>query len=393
MRSSTPPRLHALDGVRAVAASLVVLHHVGVANGANWLAERGYKLTAALLFGGTAGGVELFFVLSGLVLALPYLRAQRPMNTTSYYSRRVKRLFPPFFIAWLLSGLSIFLAAHFPTWWTMTENLPPFQLQDWLQQLGIIYWGVRPYNFAWWSLSTEVAFYLVFPLALPLFRHVSKSRILVIPVFIVSILTSVFAFAHPLFSLPVFNRLLVFSSCFCGGMLLASVDFTPSARRGLALAGTAWVVCSAYVDVLNPYAGWGLLAFCLVSGASQHNTLIEKVLSRPLFIWVGERSYSLFLTHFAVIVLVYHGVSTLTASKGTVYFLTTRILAIPLMLLTAMLLFHFVERRFAKNLKTANAFWPIGLSDRLNPHLRNNSAQLTSDRHVNVSVDQPASRQ
>jgi hypothetical protein len=35
---------------------------------------------------------------------------------------------------------------------------------------------------------------------------------------------------------------------------------------------------------------------------------------------------------------------------------------VPLILLTAMLLFHFVERRFAKNLVTANAFWPWNLS-------------------------------
>ena len=362
MSSSTTQRLHALDGVRAVAASLVVLHHFGATNGAITLAAHGYRLTGALISGVTAGGVELFFVLSGVVLARPYLRAKRPMIVTSYFLRRVQRLFPPFLVAWLVSGLSIYLAASFPTWWIVSENLPPFHLQDWLQQIGIIYWGDRLYNPPVWSLSTEVVFYLLVPLLIPLFRHVPESRILVIPFFIVSILASTLAFAHPLLSLTVFNRLIMYSSCFCGGMLLAAVDFTPIVRRSVAFAGAAWVVCSAYVEALNPHVGWGLLAFALVSSASDYNTAIEKVLSRPLFVWVGERSYSLFLTHWAVILLTYHGVSRLTASKGAAYFLETRILAAPLMLLAAMLLFHFVERRFAKNLVTANAFWPWSVS-------------------------------
>jgi peptidoglycan/LPS O-acetylase OafA/YrhL len=213
-----------------------------------------------------------------------------------------------------------------------------------------------------WSLGTEVLFYLLVPLLILVFRRVPRNRALALPLLIASILVSELAFAHPLIPLTEFNRLLEYSTCFCGGMLLAAVDFTPRARGSLALAGSVWVACSAYFPLLDPHVGWGLLAFAFVSSASDHDTVIEKTLSRALFVWAGERSYSLFLTHWAVIVLTYHGVSTLTTSKGAAYFLGTRILAIPLMLLAAMLLFTFVERRFAKNLVTADAFWPWSLS-------------------------------
>jgi peptidoglycan/LPS O-acetylase OafA/YrhL len=359
---SRAPRLHALDGVRAVAVSLVALHHLGAFNAAIRLSETGHKIAGSLLFGVTAGGVELFFVLSGVVLARPYLRAKRPMIPSSYLLRRVYRLFPPFLVAWLVAGLSIYLAANFPTWWTQTENLPKFNLLVWLEQIGILYWGAALYNNAWWSLSTEVVFYLLFPLFIPLFRHVSESHRLAIPIFLLTVSASVFAFAHPIFSAPVFNRLIVYSSCFCAGMLLAAIDFRPMATRRLAIAGISWAICSAYVAGLNPHVGWGLLAFALVSEASDNGTALETALSKPIFVWLGERSYSIFLTHFAVIVLVFHGVSELTTSKGAAYFFATRLLSVPLILLTAMLLFHFVERRFAKNLVTANAFWPWNLS-------------------------------
>ena len=356
------PRLHALDGVRAVAASLVALHHLGATNAAIKLSETGHTIAGSLLFGVTAGGVELFFVLSGVVLARPYLRGNRPMNPSKYFSRRVYRLFPPFLVAWLFAGLSIYLATNFPTWWTQTENLPTFNLLDWLKQIGILYWGSTLYNNAWWSLSTEVVFYLIFPVLIPVFRQVSNSHRLAIQFFLLSVFASVLAFSHPVFSVAVFNKLIVYSSCFCAGMLLAAKDFHPMARRGFAIAGILWVICSAYVASLNPHVGWGLLAFALVSDASDNGTLFERTLSKPLFLWLGERSYSIFLTHFAVIVMVFHGVSELTTSKGAIYFLATRLLSVPLILLTAMLLFHFVERRFAKNLVTADAFWPWTIS-------------------------------
>jgi hypothetical protein len=69
-----------------------------------------------------------------------------------------------------------------------------------------------------------------------------------------------------------------------------------------------------------------------------------------------------FLTHSAVIVLAYCGVSILTTTKGAEYFLATRLLAVPLMLLATILLFHFIEPRFAKGLEAAAAFWPRSLS-------------------------------
>lgn len=75
---ASPPdlsqRLHALDGLRAVAACLVVADHLGVGSVAVSLRSAGYSSLANLVGGATASGVELFFVLSAIVLAGPYVQ-------------------------------------------------------------------------------------------------------------------------------------------------------------------------------------------------------------------------------------------------------------------------------------------------------------------------------
>jgi peptidoglycan/LPS O-acetylase OafA/YrhL len=76
-------RIHALDGLRAIAASLVVTHH---------LIGSGSSLAATLIQSATESGVELFFVLSGVVLGPRYIREGRPLVVRDYFRRRVERL-------------------------------------------------------------------------------------------------------------------------------------------------------------------------------------------------------------------------------------------------------------------------------------------------------------
>jgi peptidoglycan/LPS O-acetylase OafA/YrhL len=82
------------------------------------------------------------------------------------------------------------------------------------------------------------------------------------------------------------------------------------------------------------------------------------VLSRHLMLWIGERSYSLFLIHFTMFSVVNYVISHFVPQKDMTYFVFSRAFGLPLAFFGAMLLFHFVERRFARNLLTANEFWP-----------------------------------
>ena len=75
-------------------------------------------------------------------------------------------------------------------------------------------------------------------------------------------------------------------------------------------------------------------------------------------LWLGERSYSLFLVHFSVFYLVDNMIARFTPGRNAIYAVLTRGVGIPLGLFAAMLLFHFVERRQAHGLVTGEYFWP-----------------------------------
>src|SRR4051812_29205083 len=123
---ANPQRLHQLDGLRAIAAALVVLHHAGSASLAQKLADHGHAFAANALTGLTGAGVELFFVLSGVVLLRPYARQRRGFDLALYIRRRIERLWPPYLVVWLLAGACIWLTTYHPSEWTRTANLTSF---------------------------------------------------------------------------------------------------------------------------------------------------------------------------------------------------------------------------------------------------------------------------
>src|SRR5262249_4352394 len=131
-----------------------------------------------------------------------------------------ERLWPPYLAAWLLAGVTIALASGWPTWWSVNASLPSFKMSEWLGQLFILNWWSPPYNFAWWSLTVEVAFYLLLPLLFPIFRTIHLRAGLVFTAFIGRVLLAVFAFDRV--NIPVIHDLVNYSSCFAAGLVLAS---------------------------------------------------------------------------------------------------------------------------------------------------------------------------
>lgn len=355
------PRLHQLDGLRAVAAMLVVLHHLGAAAMAAALHQKGQHFFGALLHHGTAVGVEMFFVLSGVVLLRPYLRANRPLKIGTYFARRAKRLWPPYVAAWILSGIAVAAATTWPTWWTEGSKLPAFSFSAWVSQIGIVYFGREPMNFAWWSLTVEVMFYLLIPLVVLALRGGRPSVIsittLLLAACAVAVTMNNVDIGITLAGANELHSLLIYASCFAGGIVLAWRDVPTAWKWGCFITGCIYMMAGSAEPRLNVHIGWGLMFTGLVALAMSGG-ILQRVLAAPILVWLGERSYSWFLTHYAVIGLVCHGTSMVIESKGAAYFLITRAISIPLSLLVAMVLFSFVEKRFASGLATGEAFWP-----------------------------------
>jgi peptidoglycan/LPS O-acetylase OafA/YrhL len=312
-----------------------------------------------LLHESAAAGVELFFVLSGVVLLRPYLRAGRMFDAKMYVRRRLERLWPPFLAAWVLSGLVVLLEDAMPTWWTQrTNSVPLFSMRGWLVQLPILNFGWSNYNAAWWSLTVELLFYLSVILLIPLLIQRSRPKVACVGLVLFSIPISLLLALRGIPHIPLpFIQLLRYGPCFALGVLLAAIDIPATlARIGLIL-GLVWAALATIHPALDIQLGWAFFFAALIALSLSPASTLGKVLSTPVLVWLGERSYSLFLTHFAV----FAAVSVLMSHwmpPGPAFWILSRIVEYLAAVLVAMVIFHTIEQRFARNLVTARQILP-----------------------------------
>jgi peptidoglycan/LPS O-acetylase OafA/YrhL len=389
-------RFHFLDGLRGIAATMIVIHHAFTAQVIKLVAHLKIAVLTDFFTYFTQSGVDLFFVLSGVVLLRPYLRKQREFKTADYFYRRAKRIYPPYFVALLFGAFVVWFNNAFPTWYNSNGLRIQFSWLELGKELFIVSFSGNYFNLAWWSLQIEILFYVLAPFVIFIFpaqdkihtRRISLSIIITIVIvfFLQNFFTDHFSRLYSYtYQVATIGKFIEYPLCFLLGVFLAAKDF--NLRQGIYficsgiilvtgglmmfryapvyLAGTyagykvvqnglkqpAWI----YLSFMHAgyglfYAGVIVFAFNLVS--------FKKFLSKPIMIWLGERSYSLFLIHFSVFYLVDNIISHFTTDRNAWYGVLTRGIGIPLGLFAAMLLFYFVERKQARGLLTGNMFWP-----------------------------------
>lgn len=143
----------ALTGLRAIAAAVVFINHIGYLVGSTDIGE-GWRAIAPL----SLSGVFVFFVLSGFLLSSP---GSMRGGSRQFWRRRAARILP---VYWLALAASILLLSVLDP-----SRLGPgglvsnaLLLQSW-DPVG----QAASYNLPAWSLSIELLFYAVLPLVLP----------------------------------------------------------------------------------------------------------------------------------------------------------------------------------------------------------------------------------
>ncbi len=167
---STRQRLPALDGIRGFAALQIIVYHCVIVSGAYRII--GYQTLGAGLF-----GVDIFFVLSGFVLFLPWgaahLRGAPPPALKRYYVRRIRRIVPAYYFM-LFFLIVFFTPSHIATsavysWSGFFAILTHLSFQQAIVMRGLgglIGWRAQPgfgINGVIWTLTFEVSFYLLLP--------------------------------------------------------------------------------------------------------------------------------------------------------------------------------------------------------------------------------------
>lgn len=317
-------RFLALDGLRGIAALVVVICHgllvtpalsaaygIGSAqlSGAQWL----MTYSPLHIFWAGTEAVYLFFVLSGFVLALS-MSSQRKPSWKGYYARRLIRLYLPVWAGVAFAVLTFAVIEHqydpdFSGW--LNVHVSPISIGKVSRDLGLI---VRPGVFATqlWSLKWEVVFSLLLPVFLGVnatfLRNAWETKIAAL---VVVIAVGHVSHSFALFYLPMFGIGVVMAS-----VRLSLAEIALRLRRTqwalLALAATVMVTAKwslFNIEVLRASSGWPfdivsvLGAAVLVFVFAYHPTAIRLGSSPPIR-WLGKRSFSLYLVHEPIIATV-----------------------------------------------------------------------------------------
>ena len=164
-----------IDGLRFIAIFAVAVFHL--AAGLAIKSPAAYALSQNGFVGTIAWhgfrGVELFFVISGFILALPFashfLEGRPRVSLGQYFLRRVTRLEPPYLLAMMLLFLLQTVVRG-----RSAAQLWPHLCASLVYLHNLVYGTESPINNISWSLEIEIQFYLLVPLLSMLFAIRNK---------------------------------------------------------------------------------------------------------------------------------------------------------------------------------------------------------------------------
>ncbi|MDF0285128.1 acyltransferase family protein [Staphylococcus pseudintermedius] len=349
-----PRYMPGLDGVRAVAVIAIIIYHLNP----QWLS-------------GGFLGVDTFFVISGYLitsLLLTEYHNTGKIELMSFWLRRVKRLIPA--VLFLVMGVIVLSLIFMPTeiqkvradsiaaifyvsnWWYIMQNV------DYFEQFA-----VQPLKHLW-SLAIEEQFYLVFPIVLlsllSFIRRLKSIRIIFLILLVISMIAIMVLYVPNENVARVYFGTDTRIQTLLMGVLLALVwpPFQLKAkvnRQMRTMIDTAGVVglailfiCFKFVSETNSilyYGGFFLISTVtlLVIASSVHPSgYFAKFLGNKVFTFIGSRSYSLYLWHYPIIVLIHH-----QFVQGQIPPLVY-VVEILLMVLMAEFSYKFIEQPFRK---------------------------------------------
>jgi peptidoglycan/LPS O-acetylase OafA/YrhL len=307
------PKVLPLTALRFFAALYVVFHHTlrGTFAGITDATVPGLFLR----FGFSS--VTLFFILSGYILAMVYLRGGQAVDARRFWAARFARIYPLYFATLVLDlpNLLLYRAGRYGARAAVVKTAVTFAgncllLQEWIPKLHGL-------DFPNWSIPVEAVFYLLFPfLGMWLWRRRLRTAVTAVGAWwLGEWALSVFGGPHHLNPFAYLGPLWAVY-LFAGGIVLARVHLwlagnragrkrLASAAPGLAVGSVAvfagCVLASPRIPesvfpnlLLLPIFLPILLAFAAGNG------WIERLFSSRALVLLGEASFGLYLLHVPV---------------------------------------------------------------------------------------------
>jgi peptidoglycan/LPS O-acetylase OafA/YrhL len=350
-----------IDGLRFVAISGVFLFHIDLIGRlleGSWVlfppfgqsdpvgSAKTDLLTRAASHG--SYGVQLFFVVSGFVLALPFISwrvARGPaVSLRRYFLRRLTRIEPPYVVALAFLFVGATIAS-------VRIGVAQFVVSM-LYLHHLVYGRASPVDGVAWSLEVEIEFYLCVPLLALLFSQpdARRRRATIVLVAMLAIIFQAYGFGrNPRLGSFLGNYL----QFFLVGWLLADLyvmswDSTPQlGRRWDLVSLVGWPLLVAglmatdrfrFESVVGP---WLLLALCV---AALRGTTTSRLLRNRWISTIGGMCYSIYLLHYPMLVLMEHWTTMLSSRSPALAFVARAAMFAPIVLVVSATFFVLVER-------------------------------------------------
>lgn len=315
-----------LDGIRAIAVIMVLAYHLKLA-----LFKSGFL------------GVTVFFVLSGYLITgilISEVEEEGTIDLKNFWLRRIRRLVPAvmsmavviIFVSAVVNriiftkGCKDFLASvlGFNNWWQIFNKVSYFEAA-----------GVpSPFTHCW-SLAIETQFYLIYPLILLGIYKLVKSREegrakrgllfagVTLMLALISVILMIVLFDPQQDASRVYygTDTRAFSLLF-GALLAILWDYRMVPRRlsasvNMVLGSVSFAVLLVMTIAINGSSNFWyrggqfvgtILTVLVIYAVSGRKTLLSRLLSHPVLKWIGDRSYSIYLWHYPIILLISKGI-------------------------------------------------------------------------------------
>lgn len=350
-KTSSERFLPQIDGLRFLAiVTVLAVHIIAYTIGISVAPPRSFWFWDT--YEHLARGVQLFFVISGFVITMPFALQARNggprVSLRAFFVRRLTRLEPPFLIAMLLTFVALILVHH-----SQARALLPHMLATCTYTHALIYGYKSPIAFITWSLEIEIQFYLTAPLMMTALRLGPSIRrvVFVSSSGIALVLQGFIAPSHPVMALSLIAYLPFF---LCG---IVVCDLAVAHNFWKNYKSVTWdaigVIALVAAYSIPTSALWTNSAMTILLGigvtAVFRGLLLAQWMSLPWLTAIGGMCYTIYLLHVPLIYLFGHVASRAMVLPNPTLNVVIGLMLLPLPVLVSCFLFFLVVEKPCMN--------------------------------------------